>query len=161
MTNYKKINIMKKNIKGLKNFTVVFLHPEGMREKKYQAKNMEFAKMMFEVDFGGYNENPVKEGDVIRKPTGLKILKIIEEITENTEFTNMSIENWDKLSEYQKEYYPLIPAYAECLQIAIKKFKIPIDEARIRYGMFSINQWIKLLGEDLVKLNPNLNQIKK
>lgn len=47
-----------------------------------------------------------------------------------------------------KEKIPPISFYKQYLERAVEKFKIPINEARDKFGLFTVAEWEKLLEDD-------------
>lgn len=47
-----------------------------------------------------------------------------------------------------KEKLPPILVYKKFLDKAVKKFKISIEEARAKYGMYTTADWEKLIADD-------------
>lgn len=40
---------------------------------------------------------------------------------------------------------PTITMYSECLNLATRKFNITTNEARNKFGLFTCDEWLKLL----------------
>ena len=50
------------------------------------------------------------------------------------------------LDEWNENKLPPCSLYGKYLQIASHKFRLPIDECRSKYGLYTIAEWIKLLS---------------
>lgn len=46
----------------------------------------------------------------------------------------------------KNDLWPTCFEYAHFLDLAVSKFKITIDEARERYGLYTYGEWIKMLA---------------
>lgn len=72
--------------------------------------------------------------------------------------------NWNEGGEFNnKDLLPPAGKYSEYLQLASSKLGISIDEARSKYGQYTISQWEELLGggEDKNALLAKMNELAK
>lgn len=90
---------------------------------------------------------------------------ILSEIDKAERLEKSEIEYVDGGALYNKDLLPPIMVYSNNLDLAVSKFGITKDEARDKYGKYTIGQWEELLGgggvEDIISNEMYLELDKK